>query len=549
MHKKYLLSFLITFFLVSACNTNENQSLLSYDQGINLSRSDFKEQLINPEKRNISNVEDTIPELSPVLSIPQKPTLAQGELVSLKVTENVPLKDLFIELSRIAKIEIEIDPNITGGVILIVNERPFMDVVEQICDSANLRYSIKNGVLKVERDLPYTKNYSLPYINSTRDYTSSIDITNKIGEDTLSSGGSSSLAISSKGDLWTQIIENLEQIVGRSEDSDEYIIHNQKSSIITVSTTEKKQKYVKAYLDKVKKDAFAQVLIEAKIVEVELKDEYHTGINWSSIGGLDTTDGLSSGSLAGSTNAGLNFISIPFRKNKGSDFQGALNFIESFGTTRTLSSPRLTATNNQQAILTFTENKVYFEVDYESDTTAATTGTSEAITNTTISSEQKSVSVGIVLSLQPSINLDKQEILMNIRPTISSSNETVADPGIEFIRAEVAKSSGDSNLSVTNQVPIVKIQELDTLLKAKSGQVMVIGGLIEQMHKNQEKGVPFLKNIPLIGNAFKAKDREIVLTETVIFIRTTIIGTNNPVNNSDKNFYNKFTNDPNRLKF
>ena len=551
MYKKHLLSFFTLLFLVSACDVKKEKSLLSYDQDANLSRSNFKEQLINPEKRNKASEKDKIPELSPILSAPQKPSLAQGKLVSLKVTENVPLKDLFIELSRIAEIEIEIDPNISGGVILIVNERPFMDVVEQICNSANLRYTAKNGILKVERDLPYTKNYSLPYINSTRDYTSSIDITTKSGEDKLTSGGSSSLAISSKGDLWTQIIENLEKIVGKSEDEAQYITSNQKSSTITVSTTGKKHKYVKAYLDRIKKDAFAQVLIEAKIVEVELKDEYHTGINWSTIGGLTSAvDGVSSGSLIGSSGSnGLSFISIPFQKNKGNDFKGALNFIESFGTTRTLSSPRLTATNNQQAILSFTENKVYFEVEYDDSSTSSTNSTT-ANTNTSINTEMKTIPIGIILSLQPSINLDKQEVLMNIRPTISSSSSSVTDPGVELVRAKIATNNNSSQLAnVKNEIPIVKVQELDTLLRAKSGQVMVIGGLIEQTHKNSEAGVPFFKNIPLIGNAFKSKDKETVLTETVIFIKATIIGSDNPVSNSDKNFYNKFTNDPNPFEF
>ena len=544
--KNILLLASALFIFISSCNVKEDHSIISYDNDAGLSRADFKENLINPEIR-AKQIVQTKPKskLLPILSTPEKPKLAQGKLISLKITDNIPLKDIFIELGRVTDIEMQIDPNITGGTILIVKDRPFLEVVAQICNNADLRYITKNGILRIERDLPYIVNYSLPYINTERSYTSVINASSSGGGDKITSGGNSALTISSTGNLWSEITSSLQQMVS-GDNVGEYISINKKSGIITISTSQKNHINIKAYLDKIKREAFAQVLIEAKIVEVQLKDEYHTGIKWSDIGGLSSADNFSAGSLPGSSGA-LSFITVPFSKNQD-DFSGTLNFIQSFGTTRTLSSPRLTATNNQQAMLTFTENKVYFEISYEGQTSSG--GEDSAVSSTTISSEIKTVPLGIILSLQPSINLDKQEVLMNIRPTISSSNESIKDPGVEFIRAQISKDNSEAgNLDYSSEIPIIKTQELDTLLKAKSGQVMVIGGLIEQRYQNNEIGIPFIKNIPIIGNFFKSTDKKTILTETLIFIKASIINQDYKVINADQNFYNKFTNDPHPLKF
>ena len=226
------------------------------------------------------------------------------------------------------------------------------------------------------------------------------------------------------------------------------------------------------------------------------------------------------------------------KRDGGTDLDGTLQVIESFGTTRTLSSPRLTALNNQQAILTFTENKVYFEVEYDSTTTSSTSTTTE----TSISSTIKSVPIGIILALQPSIDTNKQEILMNIRPTISSSPSVESDPAVALIAAK-------ESVSITSEIPVIKLQELDTLLRVRSGEVMVIGGLIEQSHDNQESGIPILKSIPLLGYLFKSKAKAVSLKETVIFIKATIIDPSDDVDILDKNFYKTFTNDPKPLNF
>ena len=105
--------------------------------------------------------------------------------------------------------------------------------------------------------------------------------------------------------------------------------------------------------------------------------------------------------------------------------------LEQFGTTRTLSSPRVTAVNNQQALLSFSENEVYFDISYDQTTTTGDTGG----TTTNISSEIQTTPIGIIMSILPSIDLKKNEILMNVRPTITTYLSSVEDPAVTLTAA------------------------------------------------------------------------------------------------------------------
>ena len=321
------------------------------------------------------------------------------------------------------------------------------------------------------------------------------------------------------------------QIESEGSDKSSYVTINKKAGIISISATEVQHKQIEDYLNKVTRNITAQVLIEAKIVEVSLDEKFETGINWTELSAGN------SGNFSNITDAS-NVFSLGITRGSGSGkLDGTMQFIQSFGTTRTLSSPRITALNNQQSVLSFTENKVYFEVDVDNTSTTTDSGTT---TDITVESELKTVPIGIILSLLPSINLDKNEVTMNIRPTISSSSSSVNDPAVDIASAEA-----DAN--ITSSIPEVQLKEIDTMLKLKSGETMVIGGLIEHSNSDNSTGVPWLKDIPLLGYFFKSTNKDTNLTETVIFIKATIINSEPQINQSDRDFYNIFTRDPQNL--
>jgi general secretion pathway protein D len=146
-----------------------------------------------------------------------------------------------------------------------------------------------------------------------------------------------------------------------------------------------------------------------------------------------------------------------------------------------------------------------------------------------------SVPIGMILTLQPSINLQTQEITMNIRPTItkiSDSANSVVDPAVAFI-------ANQSKITIDSSVPIVQVKELDSILKIKSGQIMVIGGMMEDQSSSKNSGMPYAMDVPVFGNLFKKVTRTNKLVQTVIFIKATKVATDN-VSKKDKDFYNNF---------
>jgi general secretion pathway protein D len=213
-------------------------------------------------------------------------------------------------------------------------------------------------------------------------------------------------------------------------------------------------------------------------------------------------------------------------------------FLEEFGTTRTLSSPRIMAINNQQAILSFAKNQVYFTITAQntpaSTVNAGATGTPAT---TTVNSTANAVPLGVILVLQPSINMETEEITMHIRPTLSTSVGSVNDPAVAYIQAQNQNASG-----LSSAVPIVQVKEMDSVMRMKSGQVVVLGGMIDDEYDSYDGGLPGISKLPIIGNLFKTSGRNKDVTQTVIFIRATIMPANN-YPKPDKEFYDKFAQD------
>ena len=349
-----------------------------------------------------------------MLMAPQEPKLASNKLITLSVTEDVPIKEVIIELARIADVETQISPDISGNIILIVKERPFQEVIESIAALTNLKISVNDGILKVTKDLPYVVNYDLKFLNFVRNNSSTIAISTSTGENEITTGGSTNISSTTGGDLWQTITDNLNKIIGlenaqnfaNEDDQLSFVTINKQAGIITVKAYDRDHKIIKDYLEEVRVSASAQVLIEAKIVEVILTDEFRTGIDWSGIS--DVTNANFTDFASEDSTTFVNPFGVIFSNNsKGgkNSFSATLTMLEQFGTTRTLSSPRVTAVNNQQALLSFSENEVYFDISYDQTTTTGDTGG----TTTNISSEIQTTPIGIIMSILPSIDLKRMK--------------------------------------------------------------------------------------------------------------------------------------------
>lgn len=561
-----------TSLLLLSCNIGDrdmDRTRDIIDPDLGYTREDYRDKLTpknteqKKEKEKTSAAEPSIPELSEILTAPRTAEVLPDKLVSLSVTEDVPLKDVLIELSRLADVDMEVDPSITGGIIMRVKDKPFKDVIERVVELGGLRYYTKNGVMRVERDTPYQVNYKVDFLNMIRQSTSSINIDSQAlssaGSTTggLTAGSSSSISATSDGNVWESIEKTITSLLSFTQNSNlggssfsqadsnassatDRLQMNQNAGIISVIATQRQHKTIEEYLKEVKKQISAQVLIEAKVVEVTLDESYKSGINWGQL--RDLSLGLSfETTFTGGISDSVDFFKLS--GDSGGDLSTAVSLTEAFGVSRTLSSPRLNAMNNQQALLTFTENNVYFTLDVQEETDTADGGGST--TRLTIESTLNTVPIGVILALQPSINLDSQEITMHVRPTLSRITGTVNDPGVDATVARNAPGSG-----IKSAIPIIEVRELDSILKIKSGDIMVIGGLMKDVKESDDAGVPFVNRAPIIGNLFKSKVQNSAIVETVIFIKATIVPGHNSVSKGDQDVYKNFIkNDPRPLAF
>ncbi len=545
-------------------------------------------------KNNV--VEPPIPDLAEIIAAPRPPKIGHTKLVSVSVTDDVPLKDVLVELSRLADVDMEIDSGIVGGITFRAKDRPFNEVIDRICDMAGLRYSMRSNVLRLERDVPYVQTYALDMLNIIRESSGNIGVSTGSGggggSSSGSSGGSSStsgssgssgggdssgssgssstnITAQSKSDFWQKFDQSVKQILafkprviasGILADSDPasgFYSLNQQAGTLTFSGTERQHSVLRNFLKAIESNTSAQVLIEAKIVEVKLNNKYQAGIDWSDVSssGISFSSDLSAVSA---TNAATSPATIGIVKDgflgTSIDLSAAVDLLNEFGTTRALSSPRLNAMNNQQAVLSFTENLVYFNVTIETtDPVLDANGQVTTPGKVEVTSTQKVAPVGIVLTLQPTINVESGEITLSVRPTLSRVTKFVTDPGFALGKATAAGiATGallDALTDLESSIPQLEVREMDSILKVKSGQVMVIGGLLEDKFITDDAGVPVAEDVPYVGSLFKNTSKTTIKQELVIFIRATIVPSSGSVHSGDKGLYNKFVEDPRPLDF
>ncbi len=503
------------------------------------------------------------------------------------VVNDVPVKDLLFSIARDTQYNIDLHPGIAGNVSLNAVQEPLPAILDRIARQANLRYEMHGRTVSVMPDTPYVKTYTVNYVNVARNTTSTVGVAAQIASTggsatTGTAGGSATTAGGSGGaggnsstttvssqsnnDLWTVLADNIRTILAgtravtqsseeraarldaekaaRAErvsqaeaaskagqgaaqlfsaafasqsaaDARHDVAVNPVAGTVTVLGTSRQHALVQQYLDRVMQSAQRQVLIEATIVEVTLKDQYRAGIDWSkalqSIAEWKIeTVGAGTNALAGSLTP---FIQATYTNTGKNGFSAAIDLLESYGKTKVLSSPKLMALNNQTALLKVVDNLVYFNVK------ADTTTTANVGTTTTFTTTPQTVPVGIVMSMTPQIN-ENGLVSLTVRPTISRNVGFARDP------------NPDLPANIPNQVPIIQVREMESLLQVQSGQTVVLGGLIQDDRSNARDGLPVLSRPEGVGAVFGQHERINSQTELVIFLRPIVV--NNPTLESEE---------------
>ncbi|WP_374602804.1 pilus (MSHA type) biogenesis protein MshL [Niveibacterium sp.] len=281
------------------------------------------------------------------------------------------------------------------------------------------------------------------------------------------------------------------------------VIANKEAGILAVRATARQHEKIQEFIDKVVNSARRQVLIEATIAEVELSDNYQQGIDWSKLNlsgtGLTIVQ-KAAGAITGPTSS---LIEIGFTSSGGS-FMGTVKLLDSFGTTKVLSSPKISALNNQTAVLKVVDNTVYFTIN-------TTSSQNQTQTQITYDTELHSVPVGLVLNVTPQI-ADNDTVTLNVRPSLTRISGYANDPN------PVLKPLG-----ITNQVPIIRSREIDSVIRVENGNVAVMGGLMEDAIDLNKDTVPVVAGLPFVGALFQNRNDTRRKSELVILLRPTIV--------------------------
>jgi len=321
---------------------------------------------------------------------------------------------------------------------------------------------------------------------------------------------------------------------------------NPEAGIITVFANKRQHAAIDKYLRAVRSSVLQQVLIEAKILEITLNDQYRAGVDWQAFLGpnndVEITTNFSRNVISG--DIGTPTIGVGW-SNSDQDLSIAAQLVKQFGTVRTLSSPRLTVTNNQTAVLKVAENQIFFDLQVERETSDQTNRTI-----VTVESEIKTVPVGLIMSVQPAADPVTKKISLGLRPSITRITGFVSDPAVAIQVAQInAENPGGSPTTISSQIPIIETRELDSLVTMESGQTVVLGGLMQEMSENNREGLPGAMDIPILGQAVSQNIRSSKVTELVIFIRATVVNDRDTIADEDIRLYRTFTPDPRPIAF
>ena len=488
---------------------------------------------------NVAGSSDEIPAIVQKKAFlpPPVPQPSEQDLERYTVVVNdVPVKELLFALARDASLNIDVNSDIEGFVTLNAVEQTLPQILERISRQAGLRYELKGNNLYISPDDPYFRTYKIDYVNIERNSEGSISIATQVAtggtvDVTTSGGGSSSsgsgnndstttVSSSSKHHFWQTLTANLNAIlgegVGSADANSQSVIVNPESGVLSVRATSAQHLAIQEFIDQVMINVQRQVLIEATIVEVTLSNRFQSGVDWKGVIGGDILT-LEQNLINGAFDAGGRFFTGTITDNiNDPDITATLTFLKSFGDVKVLSSPKLMALNNQTAVLKVVENFVYFTIDSQ-----ISQATSVNATNiSSIESEIHTVPVGLVMSVTPQIN-ENNAVTMNVRPTISRISSFVDDPGPRLI-AQQANGNANDNV-FQNRIPVISVREMESILKVNSGQVAILGGLMQDNYQRDTQGIPGLGDVPEVGNAFKNRDFQNTKSELIIFLRPVVM--------------------------
>lgn len=403
------------------------------------------------------------------------------------------IREVLMAISKQTSFNIVVDPKVKGSVTVDLRNVTLIEALDTLTDLLELTYSIKQNIIRVFEPVPETRIFSLQYVNLKR--TGSSSTAAQIGASTggLTTGGQTTVSTSTDTDLWRDVEAGVTKVLSPKGK----MVSDRQSGNILVMDLPKFLDRIASFLESIEGSVQRQVLIEARIIEVTLTAEYRFGLDWGAIAQAGVARGVSTASATRILGQRLAPDTRGFQIGLAStDFAALLDVLSKQGELNVLSSPKLATLNNQTAVIRAGTDEIFFETKVQE--TPSLTGT-----QTTKTATARTVTIGVVLGITPQVSSDGS-VVLHIRPTVTEK------------RGEAKSAVGDT-------FPIVDVREADMVVRAREGQVVVIGGLMQEKAIEDESKVPFLGDLPGIGRLFRSTTQERRKTELVVLLSTTVM--------------------------
>ncbi|MFT5808794.1 MAG: MSHA biogenesis protein MshL [Moritella dasanensis] len=430
--------------------------------------------------------------------------------------KSVTARQFFGSLLKGTKYNLTINPDVSGRVTVVLNDVTIAETMDAVADmygydikrngntyrvnGAGLRTEIiPMNYLLMKRNGLSNSSISSGYLTDSGSSSSSSD-DDSSSDSSSSSSNSAGTEISTQTDTdyWAELENTLLSLTASQDDTQ--VIISPQAGLVTVHGYPKDIRKIKDFLAQAEEQLQRQVLLEVKIMEVTLNDGYEQGIDWNVNNAAVATDSSFSFGIDNVADvvSGGGVLTLA-----GNDFSAAINLLKTQGDVNVLSSPRVTALNNQKAVIKVGTDE-YFVTGYTTTSSTENDTTDQDIELTPFFS-------GIALDVTPQID-SEGGVLLHVHPSIidvSDSTKTIT--GATDIVLPLAKSD---------------VRETDTVVKAKSGEIIVIGGLMKTANKDLVAKIPFLGDIPWLGELFTSRSQSVQKTELIILIKPIVVDQN-----------------------